>query len=171
MKKVIKIILIIVVAGLIGLAVYLYAKKKQDAKDRESLNGMTRGEFFDRIRPDWETKFRQGMTDYLDSMPLTIYNPDTDTSWSSGVASTNVPTVVSGMNVTSDNWKSKIYQSAIDNGTSYEVERNNTIDYLISKGVNPMKYDWAYTYWLPTAIDNMGINYNDELVQKLIYKI
>jgi len=179
MKAVIRIVIIVVVFGVTGLLIYYFAKKKQDAKDRENLNGMTRSEFFDVVRPEWKTKWIEGTKDYISDMPVRYTITDKaggqtiTVTYNIGQGTKEIlPEMSDRITITSDNWKSNILKDALKSGKTYQEELESNVNYLWKKDKpNPMEVDWAKAYWLPQLIDGIGINYNNELVQKLIYKI
>jgi len=148
MKKVVKIFIILAVFGVIGAIFLVLKKKKQDAKDREILNGMTGKEFLERIRPAWKNKFISSQISWLKNQP----------EYSKSYIVENNPDFTSVMDAN--------LQKYID-----ETTRGSAEGSWSQLKPNPMDFDWSRLYWLPQEIDKMGLNINHERVQELIRKI
>jgi hypothetical protein len=144
MKKFLKIFIIFAVFGVIGLAVYFIKKRKQDEKDRDILNGMTSDEFLDSIRPAWKNKFISAQVSWLKDQPEYTIN-----------------TIQMEQKINYDEAKKFRDETTLGSATASWNELKP----------NPNDFDWARIYWLPTEIDNMGLNINHERVKELISKI
>lgn len=175
MKNVVKFIVIaLTVSVFVALIWWFVRKRKQEAYERANLNGMTAKEFFEHVRPEWEKTYKQWTKGYIDDMPLGF--TDENNAYHSYQAGDPVPTIGEVKNknwsVYTNNWKSAVFQQAMDKGTSYNTERDATVEYSWDNNEpNPMGHDHARLYWLPTVIDNLNLDWNNELVQKLLYEI
>jgi len=145
-KLVIFVVILAVIAA--GVAYYLYIKARRDEKDRLVLGGLTRNEFLDSLKRQWESEYRNAMTAYIS---------DSGTDWNRAII---------------DLMQNEFMHL---NSTEYEAEYQRRIDAAVDwaweQNPKPIDIDWARQYWLPRAVDNMNVNINDKLVQELISKI
>lgn len=162
-KNIMILIGVLLSIAVIAIVVYFVGKKTQNKKDRENLEGMTREEFFDMVRPAWEEKWRAGMQDYLSEVNYSV-------TWESKKYPKPDGGYFAPISLAT-NWQAQLYNKSILEGRPLQEIIDETIDWAWEEGQEPMKIDWAREYWLPTFIDNLGLNYNNELIQKLIYKI
>ncbi len=143
-----RIIIAILILSAISLTIYFLWKRKRDKEDRIILNGKTRSEFLDVMRKAWESEYRTAMKSYVN---------DTTTDWNQEIRK---DLTERGLNI-----QSTEYHQA------YEDAKQYAVDFAWSKDPNPMDIDWARQFWVPKVTDEMNVNVNDDLVQKLLYKI
>lgn len=158
MKLWIKILIGVAILAVIITAIYIYKKRKQAKEDLKILNGLTADEFLRIMTKKWKDKFYEGQMNYLTDVnvhPQFEINPYGDNE--------------------QNEWQEFKDGEPVYNSKELEEimarEIPKIVDNIWSTNPNPLDYDWARYYWLPSAVDNLGINYNNPRVKELIKKL
>ncbi len=146
MKKVVLILIVIlIVAGSVYGFYYVTKRKEKVAEEKEVFKGMTGKEFVKQFLPVWKAKYFDAMYAYLRDVEAKRF-------------STHYDGVIDGKSLTDRKAELEAY-------VKKETQR------AWDEGVNPLDFEWSRKYWLPSTIDDMGLNYNDEIVQEYIKQI